>query len=203
VDARPRSSSKLYSYRLIEMLQSAVAERRLSFINKACRAIWNVVWLCCYRPTPTVLHGWRRFLLRLFGAKIHMGAHAYPSAKIWAPWNLEMGDGACLSHDVDCYSVDKVIIGKNATVSQYSFLCTATKNYDSVDMTLCTAPIVIGDDAWVAADVFISPGVTIGEGAVVLARATVTSNIPAWCIAKGNPAVPVRTRRRQNLDISK
>lgn len=176
--------------------------RDISFKNRLARFIWGFVWLFLYRPTPRNFHFWRRFLLRLFGAKIAPGTHPYPSARIWAPWNLTMLDGSCISEGVDCYCVDKVTIGRNATVSQYSFLCTASHDFRAADirnspnMPLITAPIVIGDYAWVAADVFIGPGVTIGEGAVVGARSTVTKNVEPWTVAAGNPARKIGERKK-------
>jgi putative colanic acid biosynthesis acetyltransferase WcaF len=141
-----------------------------------------------------IMLGWRRMLLRFFGARIGNGAKIMPSVKIWAPWNLTMGEEACLSHDVDCYCVAPVTIGAHATVSQYSFLCTATHDVQDPHMRLVTAPIVIGDGAWVAADVFVAPGVTIEEGAVVGVRSSVFKDMPAWTICAGHPCKPIRKR---------
>lgn len=168
--------------------------RQLSNGNKIARALWQTVWLLLYRPTPRILHTWRCFLLRIFGAKLGKAVHPYPSARIWAPWNLEMGDHSCLSESVDCYCVDRIVIGHHATVSQYSFLCTASHDFTRNDMPLVTAPIIIGDRAWVTSDVFVGPGVTIGDGAVVTARSSVFNDIEPWCVASGNPARPVRPR---------
>ena len=105
-----------------------------------------------------------------------------------------MGDDSCLSDDVDCYCVAKVTIGANATVSQYSYLCTASHDYTDSAMPLVVAPIIIGQKAWITADVFVGPGVTIGEVAVVTARSSVFSDIAPWMLARGNPAVAVRPR---------
>lgn len=166
----------------------------LSLGNKLLRALWGVVWLLLFRPTPRPLHGWRCFLLRLFGARIGRGVLVYQSVKVWAPWNLEMADGSCLGDDVDCYSVDRVTLGRGAIVSQYSYLCTATHDFTRRARPLVTRPITIGADAWVTADVFIGPGVTVGEGAVVGARATVVRDVEPWVIVAGSPARVVGTR---------
>ena len=166
-----------------------------SFNNKLGRCLWGLVSLLLFRPSPRVFHGWRRFLLRRFGAKVGKGARIQPSCKIWAPWNLEVGDYGCLSHQVDCYCVDRVKIGAHATVSQYSYLCTATHDDSDPHMQLVTAPIVVGDQAWVCADVFVGPGVSIGEGAVVGARSGVFDDIPEWKVCVGTPARPLRDRR--------
>ncbi|SRR5579885_251402 len=164
--------------------------------NRLGRAVWDLTWLFLFRPTPRILYGWRRFLLRLFGARIGHGAVVHASARIWGPWNLEMEAHSCLSHHVDCYSVDKIRIGACATISQYSFLCAASHDPDTPNMTLTTAPITIGDHAWVAADAFVGPGVTIGEGAVVGARSTVFKDVPPWMIVGGSPARMLRKRMR-------
>lgn len=166
----------------------------LSFTNKLARLLWTSVWLLLYRPTPRLLHPWRRLLLRLFGANLGKAVHPYPSARIWAPWNLEMGDYSCLSEYVDCYCVDKISIGANSTVSQYSFLCTASHDYTDRSFPLVTAPIRIGEKAWIAADVFVAPGVTIGDGAVITARSSVFDDIDPWTVATGNPARAVKKR---------
>ena len=169
--------------------------RRLTLTSKVVRAVWQVVWLFLYRPTPRLFHPWRRFLLRIFGAKLGKAVHPYPSSRVWAPWNLEMGDHACLSEGVDCYCVDKITIGAHSTVSQYSFLCAASHDYTSAAMPLVTGPINIGERVWITADVFVGPGVSIGDGAVITARSSVFSDIPPWAVARGNPAVVVKARK--------
>jgi len=131
----------------------------------------------------------------LFGAKLGKAVHPYPSARIWAPWNLEMGDHACLSEHVDCYCVDKIRIGAHSTVSQYSFLCTASHDYTQASMPLITAPITIGERVWITADVFVGPGVSIADGAVVTARSSVFSDLPPWQVARGNPAAAYKLRQ--------
>lgn len=178
---------------------SPLVPATLSLKNKFGRLAWRFVCLLFYRPSPTILHGWRRCLLRLFGARVGVGCHPYPSAVIWAPWNLTMDDHSCLSHDVTCYNVAPVSLGKYVTVSQKSYLCTATHNYTEPSLPLMVAPIVIQDYGWVTADVFVGPGVTIGEGAVINARSSVFSNIEPWTVAKGNPAKSYKKRLLRGL----
>ncbi len=162
--------------------------------NKVGRVLWRTVWLLLYRPSPRFAHGWRRFLLRLFKAKIGNAAHPYPSAIIWAPWNLEMGQHSCLGDHTDCYCVDKITIGPHSTISQYSFLCTASHDYEQLGFPVITAPITIGEQSWIAADVFVGPGVTIGNGAVIGARSTVFQSVADWTVVVGNPAREIKKR---------
>ena len=165
-----------------------------SLANRLGRALWQLVYLLLYRASPKPFHAWRRLLLRAFGAKIGKRAHPHPSCRIWAPWNLTLGDYSTLSPRVDCYCVAPVRIGAHVTVSQYSFLCTATHDVHDPHMRLIVAPITIDDYVWICADVFVGPGVTVGEGAVVGARASVFSDLPAWQICVGSPARPMRPR---------
>ncbi|MXO71636.1 putative colanic acid biosynthesis acetyltransferase [Altererythrobacter buctensis] len=166
--------------------------------NKIARGLWGLVWLLLYRPSPRPLHAWRRLLLRLFGAKVGKGALAYPSAVIWAPWNLSLGPGSTLGDGVDCYNVAHVRLGAGAVASQRAYLCTASRNIDAPGKPLMTAPIVLADHSWVAAEAYLAPGVTVGEGAVAAARAVVTRSIAPWSVVAGNPARVIR--RRQGAD---
>ena len=162
--------------------------------NRIARVAWSVVWVTLYRPSPRPLHGWRRFLLRRFGAVVGRRAHPYPRAWVWAPWHLTMGDDSCLADGVDCYCVAPVRLGQSALVSQRAFLCTATHDYTDPAFPLIARPIIVADGAWVAAEAFVGPGVTVGEGAVVGARACVTKNVEPWAVVAGNPARVVKQR---------
>ena len=166
----------------------------LSAGNRAARALWGAVYTLFFRPTPRPLHAWRCLLLRLFGAKLGKGVRVYASARIWGPWNLSMGDHSILGDHADCYCVDRVDIGAHSIVSQYAFLCTATHDIDTPSFPLVTKPIRIEPQAWVAADAFVGPGVTIGRGAVVGARASVFRDVAPWDVVGGNPAKVLRKR---------
>lgn len=164
--------------------------------NKLARALWGLVWLLLYRPSPRPFHGWRRMLLRLFGASVGAGAMPYPSARIWAPWNLTLGAGSTLGDAVDCYNVAHIRLGEGAVVSQRAYLCSASRDIDDPAKPLLTAPIVLEAKAWVAAEAYIAPGVTVGEGGVAAARAVATRNIAPWTVVAGNPAGVIRQRKR-------
>jgi len=162
--------------------------------NKAGRVLWGVVQGTIFRYSPRPLHRWRAMLLRAFGGRVSSRARVYPWAKVWAPWNLEMEEYATLADGVDCYCVDRIRIGAHTTVSQYSYLCGAGHDHTREDMPLTPAPIVIGRHCWIAADVFVGPGVTIGDGTVVGARSSVFRDLPAWKVCVGSPARPTGDR---------
>lgn len=167
----------------------------LSRKHQIVRMLWAIVWGLFARPLPrSIGSGWKRFLLRLFGAKIDSTAVVYSSAKVYYPANLIMDRYACLASDVDCYDVDIIRIGANTTVSQGAYLCTASHDITNPLNPLITAPIIIEDQAWIAADAFVGMGVTIGQGAVVGARAAVFKDVDPWTVVGGNPAKFIKKR---------
>lgn len=170
-------------------------QNKLGRKHQVIRLLWSIVWALLARPLPrSVGNGWKLFLLRLFGAKVSNSAVVYSSAKIYYPANLIMEEYACLASGVDCYNVDIIKLGKGVTVSQGAYLCTASHNIYSKSHELITAPIIIEDQVWIAADAFVAMGVTIGEGAVVGARATVFKDVEPWMVVGGNPAKPIKKR---------
>ena len=171
----------------------------VSVANRLRRLIWGIVYSVLFRPSPRIAHSWRAGILRLFGAKIGKKVHVYPKAKIWAPWNLEIDDECGVGDDATLYSMDKIKLGLRSVVSQGAYLCCGTHDYNSPTMQLITKPITICDDAWICAEAFIFPGVTVGEGGVAGARAVVTKDIPEWTVWAGNPCVLRGTRKRHNL----
>lgn len=167
--------------------------------HRLFRAIWAVTWTLFASWTPSPMHGWRRFLLRLFGAKIASGAHVYSSARIWFPPNLEMESRSCLGPRANCYAMDRIVIGPDAIVSQDAELCAGSHDIGDPEFRLIANPIFIGERAWIAAGAFIGPGVTIGAGAVLGARAVTFKDIPPWEVHVGNPARFLKKRsQREN-----
>lgn len=167
--------------------------------HRVRRLIWGCVYLLLFRPSPRNLHRWRNMLLRLCGASLHPTARVYPRARVWAPWNLTMHAGSCIADDVDCYCVASIEIGSDSTVSQYSYLCGATHDYEDSAHPLIPMPITIGRRCWIAADVFVGPGVNIGDGTVVYARSSVVKDLPEWVVARGTPAEPFKTRTLRDM----
>lgn len=165
-----------------------------SFTNRLARFCWNVAYIIFFRPSPVILFGWRNMLLRIFGAQVGKGVHVYPRVKIWAPWNLRLGNQCSVANDAILYSMEVIDIGRKGIISQGTFLCTGSHDYTRWGHPVITAPILIGEQAWLAAEVFVHPGTTIGEGCVIGARSVVIKNMPAWMVCAGNPCVPVKER---------
>ena len=159
------------------------------------RMVWSVVWGVFARPIPrSMFSGWKRFLLRAFGARLAGSSNVYSGAKIYYPRNLVMGENACLADDVNCYNVAPIVLEDNVTVSQGAYLCTASHDIMDIKHPLIVKPITIEKGAWVAAEAFVGMGVTIHEGAVVGARAAVFKDVDAWTVVGGNPAKFIKKR---------
>lgn len=163
--------------------------------NRLERGVWRMVWLLFGRIVPPPFgKGWRRFLLRAFGAKIGPDAHIYASTRIWLPRHLTMEGNATLGPGAECYNMAPVSIGESAIISQRAFLCTGSHDIRDPHFQLITAPISIGAGSWIAAEAYVGPGVTIGEKAVIAARACVVSDVPAGTVWGGNPAKQIGKR---------
>ena len=163
--------------------------------DKIKRLLWTICWGVLARPFPrNSFMPWKRTLLRLFGAKMADTASVYSSATVFMPWNLYMKEYACIGPEVDCYNAAPITIGNHATISQRTYLCTASHDISLASHPQTEKPITIGDRAWVAAEAFIGPGVTIGEGAVVGARAAVFKDVEPWTVVGGNPARIIKKR---------
>lgn len=164
--------------------------------NKLYRIIWYFGNLVLFRPFGlNCFNRWRNNVLRIFGAKIGKGSIVYSNVKIWAPWNLELGDFSCLGQYVDCYNQGFIKIGSNTTISQKTYLCASSHDISDSKHSLVLKPITINNQVWVAADAFIGPGTNIGEGAVVSARAAVFKDVAPWTVVSGNPAQFLKHRK--------
>jgi putative colanic acid biosynthesis acetyltransferase WcaF len=171
-------------------------ENWLSLRNKLGRALWEVVSAALFKPAfPASLWPWRRLLLTLFGARVDPRSYVHASARIWAPWNLEMGPYSCLASGVNAYNTGKIVIGKHTTVSQGAYLCPVGHDISDPKFRMICSDMRIGDQVWIATEAFVGGmGVRIGEGAVVGARAVVTKDVPPWTVVAGNPAKEVKKR---------
>ena len=157
------------------------------------RVLWTLA-LPLFRFSPRPCFGWRRFLLRCFGANVGRSVHVYPSATIYYPWNFDAGDESAIGEQVFVYNLGRVTLGSRVTISHRAHLCAGTHDHTKPGFPLLRPPIVIGSEAWICADAFVGPGVTIGEGAIVGARAVAMKDVRARSIVVGNPAHESKTR---------
>jgi putative colanic acid biosynthesis acetyltransferase WcaF len=158
--------------------------------------LWWLVQSTLFAMSPQVMYGWRALLLRMFGARIGRGTIIRPSVKITYPWKLTIGNHCHIGDEVNLYTLGEIEIGNCAVISQRSYICTGSHDYTRPTFDIFAKKIVIEAEAWVAMDVFIAPGITIGHGAVVGARSSVFRDVPAGTISVGTPA---RVIGRRNM----
>jgi putative colanic acid biosynthesis acetyltransferase WcaF len=158
------------------------------------RICWWIGCFLLFKLSLRPMYAWRRWVLRLYGAKLADHVCVQRSARIEFPWNLEMGRYSCLGEGAWVYTLGKITIGEFTTISQRAFLCAGTHDYTRPEMPLLTPPITIGKGVWIAADAFVGPGVSIGDNAVVGARSVVVGDLPPGMVCAGHPCKPIKPR---------
>jgi putative colanic acid biosynthesis acetyltransferase WcaF len=157
--------------------------------------IWWLVQATLFALSPQLMYGWRSWLLRRFGAHIGVGTIIRPSVKTPYPWKLTIGDYCHIGDEVHLYTYGEIEIGDCVVISQRSYVCTGTHDHTSPAFDLYAKKVVIGPEVWLATDVFVAPGVTIGQGTVVGARSSVFHDLPPGTIAVGTPARVIAERK--------
>jgi putative colanic acid biosynthesis acetyltransferase WcaF len=165
-----------------------------SVSNRMGRLVWSIIWTLLFRPSPRPFHAWRAFLLRGFGAKLGPNCHFYPRSRVWAPWNLECADGVTLGDEAEIYNPSLVTMGSHAIVSQQAYICGATHDYNDPAFPLISFSMSLGAYSWVCARASVSPGVNVGEGAVLGLGSVATRDLEPWTVYAGVPAQRVKQR---------
>lgn len=156
--------------------------------------LWWLAQATLFQLSPQFAYGFRRWLLRCFGAQVGKRVVIRPSVTITYPWKVSIGDYAWIGDDVVLYSLGEIEIGANAVVSQRCYLCAADHDYSQSDFPIRARKVTISSEAWVAADVFVGPGVSIGPGAVIGARSAVFADMPGSMVCIGQPCKPIKAR---------
>lgn len=162
--------------------------------HRLVRLLWKAVYLLLYRTSPRPLHEWRSFLLRLFGAIIGPGSRFYPSGKVWAPWNLICEDCCTLADGAEIYNPSLIYLESHCVISQDALICGATHDYNDPEFPMVSFRMRMGAYAWICARASVSPGVSIGAGAVLGLGSVATRDLEPWTIYSGVPAVRVKSR---------
>jgi putative colanic acid biosynthesis acetyltransferase WcaF len=171
-----------------------------SLRNKLTRLAWGIVYSSLFRLSPRPFHGWRRFLLRRFGARIGCDVHIYPTAQIWAPWNLSCDDQATIGPDAIVYNPRSLHVGSHAIVSQQAYICGATHDYEDPAFPLIAFSMTLGPYSWVCARAAVQPGVNVGEGAVLGLGSVATRDLLPWTVYGGVPARRIKSRKAPNSE---
>lgn len=162
--------------------------------NKLARVAWGLSWLVLARFTPPPMHGWRRLVLKAFGARVAEGARVHASVSVWLPANLDLGENCLIGPGVRLYNQGRISIGARSVISQGAHLCASTHDVHDPHFQLLLRPVVIGTQCWVAAEAFVGPGVTMQDRSVLAARGALFGDAEADTIYRGNPAAAIKQR---------
>lgn len=174
-------------------IQQNRKDQKYTTKEQLCRVFW-MAGKILFRLTPRPCFGFRRFILRCFGATVGKHVHIYSTTQIYFPWNLSIGDWSAIGEMALIYNLGPVNIGERATISHKAHVCAGTHDFKDVSLPLLKPSITIEDHAWVAAEAFLGPGVHIGEGAIVGARAVIFKDVDPWTVVGGNPARFIKKR---------
>ena len=117
-------------------------------------------------------------------------------SEVRAPKKLRIGRNSAVGKHCVVDARGWITIGRDVNISSHSQLQTGKHLIDDPDFMHTSSPIVIGDRAWIAEGAVVLSGVTIGEGAVVAARAVVTKDVAPFSVVGGIPAKHLRERSR-------
>lgn len=151
--------------------------------------LWYLVNVFIVLPRWNVFSGLKVKLLRSFGAKIGQGVVIKPKVNIKYPWKLTVGNYCWIGEGVWIDNLDQVTIENNVCISQGAFLECGNHNYKSSKFDLMIAPIMLKEGCWVGAQSRVAPGVTFHSHAVLSLGSTAVSDLEAFGIYTGNPAV--------------
>jgi len=156
--------------------------------------VWWIVQDTLFRWSPQAFFGWRNTLLRLFGASLGKGVRLRSTVRVTYPWKLAVGEYVWVGDDCVLYNLGEIVIGSHVALAHSVYLCTGMHDCTQTDFPIYALPIRVEDEVWLANDVFVGPGVTVGKGAVVGVRSTVLRDLPGGMICYGSPAKPVKPR---------
>ncbi len=127
------------------------------------------------------------------GGRIEIGDWCFvgPGSRIWSAASIRIGDRVLISHNVNIHDSDSHPM--DAAERHAQFVEIVRRGHPRAMPAIRSAPVVIGDDAWLGFNSVVLKGVTIGTGAVVAAGAVVTRDVPPWSVVAGNPATVVRS----------
>jgi putative colanic acid biosynthesis acetyltransferase WcaF len=157
------------------------------------RAMWyvvNRVFFISYFPFSF----FKIFLLRMFGAKVGEGLVIKPNVNIKYPWKLKVGNHCWLGEGVWIDNLEDVVIGDNCCLSQGSFLLCGNHNYKKSAFDLMTGKIILEEGVWLGAKSIVCGGVTCKSHSVLSVASIAVSDLEAYSIYRGNPAVKIKER---------
>lgn len=164
--------------------------------EKCGRLLWGLVEMTVFRYSFPTWYGFRNMLLRLFGATVGAKTGVKRTAHFECPWNFTCGESCAVGEYAIIYALGPITLGNRVSIGQYSHLCAGAHDMNHPALPLLRPPIVLEDDAWLMADAFVGPGVTMREGALLGARSSAFRDLDPWGVYVGTPARRIKDRPR-------
>ncbi|OZV69228.1 WcaF family extracellular polysaccharide biosynthesis acetyltransferase [Winogradskyella aurantia] len=161
---------------------------------KLKRLLWYIVSSLCFQSSWNVSSSLKVALLKGFGANVGKEVVIKPKVTIKYPWKLSIGHHCWIGEGVWIDNLDQVTLESNVCISQGALLLCGNHNYKSISFDLMTAPIYLEEGSWVGAMAKVAPGVRFGSHAILTMGSVATSNLEAYGIYAGNPALKKKTR---------
>ena len=161
-------------------------ERGASRLKEGCWWIVRSLLFAPWFPLPSAL---KVTTWRLVGARVGEGVVIRSRVNITFPWKLSIGDHVWIGDEVLILSLAPVVIASHVCISQRAFLCTGFHKFHAETFDLVTKPIVIEEGCWIAAHVFVGPGVTLRKGTLCAAGSVVMKDAGPNQRMVGNPAI--------------
>lgn len=134
------------------------------------------------------------FCLRIYGSKIGKNVMIKPNVNVKYPWKLTIGDYCWIGENVWIDNLAEVTLENNVCISQGAYILCGNHNYKLSSFDLMINPVILREGSWVGAKSIVSPGVTMESHAVLSLGSVATSDLAAYSIYQGNPAVKVKER---------
>ena len=160
-------------------------------------ALWFFANSLIVKNPINPFNGLKRAVLKAFGAKIGVGVVIKPGVNVKFPWRLEVGNHVWLGENVWIENHRLVSIADHCCVSQEAMLLCGNHNYKKTTFDLMASGITLEEGAWVGARSVVCPGITVKSHAILAVGSVASSDLEAYSIYKGNPAVKVRDRNME------
>ena len=134
-------------------------------------------------------------ILRFFSARIGKGVIIKPHVNIKYPWRLKIGDHCWIGENSWIDNLGNVAIGNNVCLSQGAMLLCGNHNFKKSSFDLIVADITLKDGVWIGAKAIVGPGVNCNDHSVLAINSVAATDLDAFGIYKGNPAVKIKERK--------
>ena len=158
------------------------------------RVFWYFTNILVFKSSFFTSYLLKRVVLKIFGAKIGKNVIIKPNVNIKYPWKLQLGEHVWIGEGVWIDNLDFVIIGNHCCISQGALLICGNHDYTKTTFDLVVKRIVLEDGVWIGAKSVVCPGVVARTHAILTAGSTISKDMQAYSIYRGNPAEKVKSR---------